>query len=142
MKHNIKIDFHEAKSSIDDICILGAAMKGEEGRKQLTSLNMFIRDIWQQSLKQQDALNAPTQPLGGFPAEIYASDIEDGINKDGSFALCIEIADRYKQHPTLYRECKELKEALKGLINELETKGATGKLIEQSKAILNRISNP
>ena len=60
MKHFIEIDLHEAKDSIDDICILGAIVKDEDTRKHLHRINDFVQKIWNSVLLKQDELNKST----------------------------------------------------------------------------------
>lgn len=57
MKHQIEIDLHEAKKSIDDICILGAIVKDEDARKPLRSLNDYLQNIWDAVLAKQHEHN-------------------------------------------------------------------------------------
>lgn len=51
--HDIKIDFHEAHASIENICLLGAMVKDEESRKYLHSLNAYLQKIWAEVQKKQ-----------------------------------------------------------------------------------------
>jgi ribosomal protein L14 len=57
MKHQIEIDLHEAKKSIDDICILGAIVKDEDAKKYLQSLNNYLQKIWDAVLVKQHEHN-------------------------------------------------------------------------------------
>lgn len=51
--HDIKIDFHAAHDSIENICLLGAMVKDEEARKYLHSLNTYLQKIWAEVQKKQ-----------------------------------------------------------------------------------------
>jgi hypothetical protein len=52
MKHKIQIDLHDAKKSIDDICILGSLVKDENAKKYLESLNIYLQNIWSNILNE------------------------------------------------------------------------------------------
>lgn len=46
-KHLIEIDLHDAKKSIEDICIMGAINTDEKGKEILSSLNCYLQKIWE-----------------------------------------------------------------------------------------------
>jgi hypothetical protein len=56
--HKAEVDFHMAKKSIDDICIIGAAcsdLRKEDPilNERLTSLNQYLQSIWYQIQSRQ-----------------------------------------------------------------------------------------
>ncbi len=57
MKHLIEIDLHEAKKSIDNICLLGCYTKDEKAKEFLHSLNDYVQDIWSKILTAQQNHN-------------------------------------------------------------------------------------
>lgn len=51
-KHLIEIDLHDAKRSIEDICIMGAINKDAKGEEILASLNIYLQGIWAKVLEE------------------------------------------------------------------------------------------
>ena len=58
MKHEIEIDLHEAKKSIDEICILGAMIKDKDAKKHLSNLDTYLQSIWDKILVKQNQYNS------------------------------------------------------------------------------------
>lgn len=74
-KHLIEIDLHDAKRSIEDICIMGAINKDAKGKEILASLNLYLQGIWAKVLEE------------------HSKQLKyDKLKSDNSIAKCFERA--------------------------------------------------